>query len=394
MALMHTTTPTRPVEPTYEQLASGEDEWIRYLFGPSLVPLRPGLPAAEAIAHAGLGWRVDQLPLLADQGDRLAPITTHVANVRSDTRAPIGVVGAKYRPIQNREALAVAEAIIDTGGAHWVGIAQTRGGARTHAILRLPREIRIGGDEDERILPLLRLTNTHDGSSALTVSVCPYRVVCRNGLALPLTGAERTWRVRHTVNADYRIQEARRALGVSFRYLDQLERVGEQLAGQPMDDTPLRSVPLERPPDHRHDTRATRTANAARRARPPGATRGTQRTRPREHPRDALGRAPGRHQLRHPRPPDETQPRRQRGRRDLRARDGASAPDRPRPRPPHRMTPTPAHPARPPPPPTQDPSPPTTSQRPSQPPESLTAKPPHRATHTVAFIPECLFPGV
>src|SRR5664279_4438949 len=103
---MHTTAPTRPVEPTYEQLASGEDEWIRYLFGPSLVPLRPGLPAAEAIAHAGLGWRVDQLPLLADQGDRLAPITTHVANVRGDTRAPIGVVGAKYRPIQNREALA------------------------------------------------------------------------------------------------------------------------------------------------------------------------------------------------------------------------------------------------------------------------------------------------
>jgi phage/plasmid-like protein (TIGR03299 family) len=234
---MHTTTPTRPAEPTYEQLASGEDEWIRYLFGPSLVPLRPGLPATEAITHAGLGWRVEQLPLLAGHGEQLAPIATHVANVRSDTRAPLGVVGAKYRPIQNREALAVAEAIIDTGGAHWVGIAQTRGGARTHAILRLPREIRIGGDEDERILPLLRLTNTHDGSSALSVSVCPYRVVCRNGLALPLSGAERTWRVRHTVNADYRIQEARRALGVSFRYLDQLERVGEQLAGQPMNDT-------------------------------------------------------------------------------------------------------------------------------------------------------------
>jgi phage/plasmid-like protein (TIGR03299 family) len=230
------TTPTRPAQPTYAQLASGEDEWIRYLFGPSLVPLRPGLPASDAITHAELAWRVEQRPLMVDQGDRFAPITTHVANVRSDTRAPIGVVGAKYRPIQNREALAVAEAIIDTGGAHWVGIAQTRGGARTHAILRLPREVRIGGDEDERILPLLRLTNTHDGSSALSVSVCPYRVVCRNGLALPLSGAERTWRVRHTVNADYRIQEARRALGVSFRYLDQLERVGEQLAAQPMHD--------------------------------------------------------------------------------------------------------------------------------------------------------------
>ena len=91
---MHTSTPTRPAEPTYEQLASGEDEWIRYLFGPSLVPLRAGLPAVEAITHAGLAWRVEQRPLLVDQGDRLAPITTHVANVRGDTLRPLGVVGA------------------------------------------------------------------------------------------------------------------------------------------------------------------------------------------------------------------------------------------------------------------------------------------------------------
>ena len=265
---METITPTRArfVEPTHEQLASGEDEWIRYLFGPSLVPLRAGLTAAEAIAHAGLAWRVESRPLLVNHGDNLAPVGSHVANIRSDTRAPLGIVGAKYRPIQNREALDVAEAIIDAGGAHWVGIAETRGGSRTHAILRLPREIRIGGEEDERILPLLRLTNTHDGSSALTVSVCPYRVVCRNGLALPLNGAERSWRVRHTENATYRIQEARRALGVSFRYLDQLEHVAEQLVTEPMNDASFETflaslVPLHEAEEEQRGRRTTRVEN-------------------------------------------------------------------------------------------------------------------------------------
>jgi transcriptional regulator with XRE-family HTH domain len=41
-----------------------------------------------------------------------------------------------------------------------------------------------------------------------------------------------------------------------------------------------------------------------------------------------------------------------------------------------------------------NPSPPTTPARSASRPESLTSKTPHRATHPVAFILECLSPGV
>src|ERR1700682_2168698 len=61
---------------------------------------------AEAmIAAADLGWKVEQHPLEAvvshgGEALRLA-VPKHVANIRSDTRAVVGVVGDSYEPLQN-----------------------------------------------------------------------------------------------------------------------------------------------------------------------------------------------------------------------------------------------------------------------------------------------------
>src|SRR6266542_3888579 len=113
--------------------------------------------AAEMIAAAGLDWRVEQHPLEAVveseyQSLRL-PVPRQVANVRSDPRAVLGVVGEGYEPLQNRAAFAFCDAITDSGRAHWIGAGSTRGGARVHALMQLDREIRIGGAEGEDVLP-------------------------------------------------------------------------------------------------------------------------------------------------------------------------------------------------------------------------------------------------
>jgi hypothetical protein len=67
-----------------------------------------------------------------------------------------------------------------------------------HALLRLDPEIRIGGAAGEEGLPLLCLRNGHDGGLAVTISVAPFRLACLNGMMLPLEGAARTWKARHT----------------------------------------------------------------------------------------------------------------------------------------------------------------------------------------------------
>ena len=187
--------------------------------------------AAGMIAAAGLDWRVEQHPLEAViDGEALrVRVPRHVANVRSDTRDVLGVVGESYTPLQNRAAFAFCDGITDSGEAHWIGAGSTRGGARVHALMRLDREIRIGGAEGEEVLPLLCFRNGHDGGLAVTVSVAPFRLACLNGMLLPLAGAERTWKARHTARIESRLSGARRTLGIAWRYYDELERVGDRL---------------------------------------------------------------------------------------------------------------------------------------------------------------------
>lgn len=209
---------------------SGPASW-----GDVVRSFQPGEAASAdaALEAANLGWRVEQYPLEAVAGEgvgaRRVPVAGHVANVRSDTGGVLGVVGERYRPLQNRDALALCDAITDSGSAHWLGAGSTRSGARVFALMQLDREIRIGNAEGEDVLPLLLLRNGHDGGLSVTISVAPFRLACLNGMLLPLENTTRTWRARHTSQLEGKLDEARRALGLAWRYYDQLEHTAAQL---------------------------------------------------------------------------------------------------------------------------------------------------------------------
>jgi phage/plasmid-like protein (TIGR03299 family) len=234
--------------------------------------------AAGMIEAAGLAWAVEQHPLEAVIANRggddpaRVPVPRVVANVRSDTRAVLGVVGEGYEPLQNAAAFAFCDAITDSGEAHWLGAAETRGGARVHALMQLDREIRIDNAEGEDVLPLLSFRNGHDGGLAVTISVAPFRLACLNGMMLPLEGAERTWKARHTANLDARLADARRTLGVAWRYYDELEQIGGRLIRERMNAAEFdrflaRLVPLPEPPaDATNGGRAVRNVERVREA--------------------------------------------------------------------------------------------------------------------------------
>src|SRR5436190_1930243 len=232
--------------------------------------------AAEMVAAAGLDWRVEQHPLEAvverEYQSLRVPVSRHVANVRSDTRAVLGVVGDGYEPLQNRVAFAFCDTITDSGEAHWIGAGATRCGARVHALMRLDREIRIGGAEGEDLLPLLCFRNGHDGGLAVTVSVAPFRLACLNGMLLPVADTQRTWKARHTANVEAKLADARRTLGIAWRYYDRLEELGAQMIGERIGEGEFerflaRLVPLPEPkPDRSDGGRAVRNAERVREA--------------------------------------------------------------------------------------------------------------------------------
>lgn len=187
----------------------------------------------EAIEAAGLGWTVEQKPLytLPSTG----PIPSHVANVRSDTRDVIGIVGKGYVPTQNADAFAFMDDLLG-GEVRYDVAGSLKGGKTVWMVAHLDRDLFVGGDPDEKIDPYVVLANGHDGMMALTVFCTPIRVVCQNTLSWSLTSAKRMWKARHTRNVNNRVAEARQTLGLATSYFDALETMANDLIQTPITD--------------------------------------------------------------------------------------------------------------------------------------------------------------
>ena len=176
------------------------------------------------------------------------------------------------------------------------------------------------------MLPLLCFRNGHDGGLAVTISVAPFRLACLNGMMLPLDGAERTWKARHTANLDARLADARRTLGIAWRYYDELEELGGRLIRERMSAAEFerflaRLVPL---PEPRADaTNGGRAVRNVERVREAIATAYRATPDLANITRHALGRAASRHGVRRSRPADPRDRRPQPPGGALRARDRA-----------------------------------------------------------------------
>jgi hypothetical protein len=164
------------------------------------------------------------------------PAEGWLANVRELDGKVLGIVSSRYRVLQNRDAFAFASDLIDTGGAVIETAGLLRGGRWSWFLLRLPDEVMIGGDRDERLVTYLLIANSFDGTMSVTVAIVTVRVVCSNTLSLALDTAQRAFRVQHTGSLEGRLAEARRALEISFRYREELRTVGEELLARPVSD--------------------------------------------------------------------------------------------------------------------------------------------------------------
>ena len=181
--------------------------------------------SAEAMGLAGLDWRVEQWPIRAFDPDNYlveAGIPHAVANVRTDTKAVLGVVGKRYRVFQNSEAFQFMDALVGDKLAMYETAGSLHDGRRVWMMARIPKEYRAGADD--LIKPYVLLTNTHDGSQALRMIPTTVRVVCQNTLNLALreAGVEGL-SISHHPRLESRIQEARAKLGIIAARFDSFD---------------------------------------------------------------------------------------------------------------------------------------------------------------------------
>lgn len=193
-----------------------------------------GATAVEALVSQGLDFTVSKVPLYAahitpDGVSTIKVDERHQGVQRSTDGKILGVVGKVYEPIQPLTHAEHVDGICEGGRASLTAANVTHDGRRMFFAVGLDRTIAIGNDANEELKPFLISSNSFDGSSQLMNGVYVLRMACLNGLHIEVPEYTRTWGVRHTATAEERMSEAKRALKLSWDYLDEFERITERL---------------------------------------------------------------------------------------------------------------------------------------------------------------------
>ncbi|MGE3243317.1 MAG: DUF932 domain-containing protein [Pirellulales bacterium] len=164
----------------------------------------------DAIAISGLNWQVETRPVFVDGKE----IPSHKAVVRPDTGDVFGVVGDRYRPLQNRDQFNWFRPFLESGECQFETCGSLKGGALVWVLAKVNRaDAEISADD--RIRKYLLLTSSHDGSRSTSVGFCPIRVVCWNTLSAGLRDDRSTLlKVKHTASQNRALRTIRETVNL------------------------------------------------------------------------------------------------------------------------------------------------------------------------------------
>jgi len=226
------------------------------------------LDASEALTYAHLDWEVEKIPVYAhlDTKDGYGnPVVSKVPNswatVRMDTQRALAVVGDRFEVVQNRTAFDWMDTLLGDDGFHYHTAGSLWNGRVVWLLAKAPFEIAMA---DSRIDMYVLIRNSHDGNSAVIAAIVPIRVVCANTLAAALGSAQAMYKIRHTVNAEAKLGEAQRVLGLAQGAADMLEKratamLAKKLSRERFDGFLNQLVPMPEDKDGKSATMAQNT---------------------------------------------------------------------------------------------------------------------------------------
>ncbi len=185
---------------------------------PELRPVWDGLgenldkakSSQEAMKNAGLDWTVEQHDLKASGGIK---VPNHVANIRSDTKEVLGIVGKEsYKLIQNVDAFRFVDSLAVEGQMRYVSAGALAGGKRVWLLAEMPEQLKIVGDDV--IQQCILFVTGHDGKLRTITMPTGTRFWCGNTLRLAMQNRDltRTFSVQHTGNTEVKLDEVRNIL--------------------------------------------------------------------------------------------------------------------------------------------------------------------------------------
>jgi phage/plasmid-like protein (TIGR03299 family) len=232
------------------------------------------LTAEEALKTALLDWKVIKADTPVEtivptiDGKSTSKITfpdkfmTYRYHPKTKKADALGVVGNRYTPVQNAEAFSFLNFVADESGAVFETAGSMNNGRKVFMTMKMPEGLQIGGQD--AIDLYLMAWNTHDGTSAFNLLVTPIRVVCQNTLTAAINSAKSNYALRHTPGVNGKIQAARDALKLTFKYTEEFEKLAENLISQEMTDKEFAKLVEEVFPIDEESQRATTIAETAR----------------------------------------------------------------------------------------------------------------------------------
>jgi phage/plasmid-like protein (TIGR03299 family) len=186
----------------------------------------------EAMRAGGIDFTVDARKVYTTnaRGHRLT-VPGYQALVRSDTEATLGIVGTRFKAVQNGPALAIGDEVVRLGGRVEAAVS-LRGGKLCALMLELPEfaSFKVPGD-DSGYGTHIWISNSFDGNSSIIGAINVLRLRCLNAVSPFIRGASRVFKIRHTSQAEARLHEAERLLIGAETYMRAYEREAAKLAG-------------------------------------------------------------------------------------------------------------------------------------------------------------------
>lgn len=193
-----------------------------------------GVTAEQMICAAGLDWEVELRPARgAREINRKGEFSRYevVRVPRPNTREEevlLGVVSRRYQPLQNVEAFGFFDPIVGDGKAYFETAGALGEGERIWVMAKMPEAMEIvRGDE---CLKYLLLSNTHSGQGSVIVKFTTVRVVCQNTLMLAMDDGQKAYRVRHSKQMQFKLDELAEFLSITQEVFLKAEEQFRQMA--------------------------------------------------------------------------------------------------------------------------------------------------------------------
>lgn len=197
--------------------------------------LAPQQPIAMWRKQAGMDWQIEESEVrFITGGSSLGIINAfpeHKVLYRSDTRAPLAVVGKRFNVVQPGEILEFYRDLTAHSGFELETAGVLREGRKFWALAKTGQSTVLKGRD--RVDGYLLLATACDGTLATTAQFTSVRVVCNNTLRIALGGASGAIKVPHRSHFD--ADTVKRQLGITVSAWDGFVARMKALAECPVD---------------------------------------------------------------------------------------------------------------------------------------------------------------